>query len=76
MRAVSLSVRLTDVDELLRRGSAHGVRGWLDQPDPDRTALLRAALLRRWPTEVQMTWQELRAVGRHACTIACTHAHV
>lgn len=66
VRAVSLPVRMADVDELLRWGATHGVRGWLDQLDADQTARLRASLVRRWPAEVQMTWQALLAVGCRA----------
>lgn len=63
---VSVAVPLHDVDELLRWGATHGVRGWLDQLDPGRLARLRSSLVRRWPGEVVMTWQAHLAVGRRA----------
>lgn len=63
---ISVDVPLADVDELLRWGATHGVRGWLDQLDADRTARLRASLTARWPGAVVMNWQAHLAVGRRA----------
>lgn len=65
--SVSLDLVLADVDELLRWGRTHGMRGWLDQLDEAGTAWLRAVLSERWPGEVPMSWQaHLAVAGRPA----------
>lgn len=60
---VHLDLDLTDVDDLLRWGRTHGVRGWLDQLDDAQTGRLVSALSARWPGRVAMTWQAHLAVG-------------
>lgn len=61
--SVSLDLVLTDVDELLRWGRTHGVRGWLDQLGQRQTERLRMAMEQQWPASVPMTWQAHLAVG-------------